>query len=266
MLGLSNCPSCGFENPQSAQFCSGCGEPLITRCRMCGGDNALIAQFCRHCGAELAAVTVGMPFNRVRLWREVFEEIGWSRWREFKAKDWAAVQARQLPVDIDDREEPWIFASRLDGSSVTASFKPLSILLYQRDSRNLGDFRFQLTDGFSMNRHEAGLLIATRNRIAVLSTKSDKGYVWRYGDLSSHKYFEGPGPAGLIVKHSDGESMLVSFKLPRVGLIDVMASLTAPDSFSKALTYDGMLSKRADEVGFRELLDLFFTEAIAESK
>ncbi|MEM2673592.1 MAG: SPFH domain-containing protein [Candidatus Bathyarchaeia archaeon] len=50
------CPKCGFQNPQTAKFCSNCGAPLqatgIT-CPKCGAINPAGAKFCINCGVPL---------------------------------------------------------------------------------------------------------------------------------------------------------------------------------------------------------------------
>jgi hypothetical protein len=58
-----NCPSCGAENTQAANFCSNCGFALVDNagtaigsaeeapCRQCGAPVPLGAQFCGNCGA-----------------------------------------------------------------------------------------------------------------------------------------------------------------------------------------------------------------------
>ena len=49
------CSSCGFDNPERARFCAGCGIALASSCPACGfavqGDH----QYCAACGHRLAA-------------------------------------------------------------------------------------------------------------------------------------------------------------------------------------------------------------------
>jgi membrane protease subunit (stomatin/prohibitin family) len=50
------CPKCGFQNLQSAKFCSNCGSPLQVggiNCPKCGTFNPAGAKFCINCGSPL---------------------------------------------------------------------------------------------------------------------------------------------------------------------------------------------------------------------
>jgi len=58
------CGSCGTLNPESAKFCSSCGQGLapapapagaVVACANCGTNNAANAKFCSNCGQSLAA-------------------------------------------------------------------------------------------------------------------------------------------------------------------------------------------------------------------
>lgn len=51
------CPKCGFQNPQTAKFCSNCGTPLRTPgpvCPNCGTINQAGAKFCTNCGQKIS--------------------------------------------------------------------------------------------------------------------------------------------------------------------------------------------------------------------
>jgi len=51
------CPKCGFQNPQTAKFCSNCGAQLQAAgptCPKCGTANPAGAKFCMNCGEKLA--------------------------------------------------------------------------------------------------------------------------------------------------------------------------------------------------------------------
>jgi class 3 adenylate cyclase/tetratricopeptide (TPR) repeat protein len=47
------CPKCQAENPDSAKFCSECGNKLEIRCPECGKVNPLGSKFCNECGHNL---------------------------------------------------------------------------------------------------------------------------------------------------------------------------------------------------------------------
>jgi membrane protease subunit (stomatin/prohibitin family) len=55
------CPKCGFQNPQTAKFCSNCSASLQTpaagsvTCPKCGASNTPGAKFCNNCGNPLQA-------------------------------------------------------------------------------------------------------------------------------------------------------------------------------------------------------------------
>jgi class 3 adenylate cyclase len=55
------CPSCSFENPNEAKFCSNCGQPLARACPNCGQTVSATAKFCNNCGFNLAAATATAP-------------------------------------------------------------------------------------------------------------------------------------------------------------------------------------------------------------
>ncbi len=52
-----NCPSCGFDNRETAKFCGDCAEPLSASvdCPSCGTENARGQRFCDECGQALSA-------------------------------------------------------------------------------------------------------------------------------------------------------------------------------------------------------------------
>ncbi len=48
------CANCGIENPRTAKYCKGCGQPTANvACANCGATNTRWAQFCEECGAKL---------------------------------------------------------------------------------------------------------------------------------------------------------------------------------------------------------------------
>ncbi|NVK40066.1 MAG: AAA family ATPase [Oceanospirillaceae bacterium] len=48
------CASCGFENPQDANFCDQCGTPLPRRCPHCDHELRPGGRFCGYCGKPLS--------------------------------------------------------------------------------------------------------------------------------------------------------------------------------------------------------------------
>jgi predicted ATPase/class 3 adenylate cyclase len=48
-----NCPNCQTINPESARFCSNCGQSLTLNCPNCSTENSLDANFCSNCGEQL---------------------------------------------------------------------------------------------------------------------------------------------------------------------------------------------------------------------
>ena len=67
LRGLSKCPNCGAELPQSALFCSACGarQPQpespapADACPNCGAPNEPGHRFCAACGAALSDAPSG---------------------------------------------------------------------------------------------------------------------------------------------------------------------------------------------------------------
>ena len=55
------CPKCQFENPESAKFCSECGNKLETTCSACGKMNPLSSKFCNECGHEITIISPKQP-------------------------------------------------------------------------------------------------------------------------------------------------------------------------------------------------------------
>ncbi len=49
------CQNCLAENPQGANFCIRCGNPLQRRCEKCSYDNPANARFCAQCGIPFHA-------------------------------------------------------------------------------------------------------------------------------------------------------------------------------------------------------------------
>ena len=48
------CPKCQFENPDDAQFCIECGNPIEFHCPQCGAITPVTGKFCKACGYNLA--------------------------------------------------------------------------------------------------------------------------------------------------------------------------------------------------------------------
>jgi class 3 adenylate cyclase/tetratricopeptide (TPR) repeat protein len=55
------CPKCQFENPESAKFCSECGNKLEIRCPECEKVNPLGSKFCNECGRTLTFLVSPPP-------------------------------------------------------------------------------------------------------------------------------------------------------------------------------------------------------------
>jgi eukaryotic-like serine/threonine-protein kinase len=47
------CPACGHENPNDADFCEECASDLVRPCPACGTTNTPAAKFCKRCRAAL---------------------------------------------------------------------------------------------------------------------------------------------------------------------------------------------------------------------
>ena len=47
------CPKCQFENPDDAQFCIECGNPIEFSCPKCGAITPATGKFCKACGHNL---------------------------------------------------------------------------------------------------------------------------------------------------------------------------------------------------------------------
>jgi class 3 adenylate cyclase/tetratricopeptide (TPR) repeat protein len=50
---VTECPSCGAENPAGKRFCGDCGTALAVSCSVCGAENPPEKKFCGDCGAPL---------------------------------------------------------------------------------------------------------------------------------------------------------------------------------------------------------------------
>jgi class 3 adenylate cyclase/tetratricopeptide (TPR) repeat protein len=48
------CPKCQFENPDDAQFCIECGNPMEFHCPKCGAITPSSGKFCKSCGHNLS--------------------------------------------------------------------------------------------------------------------------------------------------------------------------------------------------------------------
>lgn len=71
------CPHCQTNNPDSARFCSNCGQELVRKCSNCKSTLAPDALFCMHCGQpvkkqsqvddnRLSRLTAGVPGSLVQ--------------------------------------------------------------------------------------------------------------------------------------------------------------------------------------------------------
>ena len=47
------CPKCQFENPDDAQFCIECGNPIEFHCPQCSAITPATGKFCKACGHNL---------------------------------------------------------------------------------------------------------------------------------------------------------------------------------------------------------------------
>lgn len=52
-LGDLICPNCSFVNPQAAQYCGECGQPLYHTCPRCGTQNRMEIHYCFKCGENI---------------------------------------------------------------------------------------------------------------------------------------------------------------------------------------------------------------------
>ncbi len=55
------CPSCGFDGPEGARFCAGCGSPVALACPACGAPASAGHKFCAACGTALQPATARPP-------------------------------------------------------------------------------------------------------------------------------------------------------------------------------------------------------------
>ncbi len=55
------CPKCQFENPDDAQFCIECGNPIEFHCPQCGAITPAIGKFCKACGHNLTIPSELLP-------------------------------------------------------------------------------------------------------------------------------------------------------------------------------------------------------------
>ena len=55
------CPKCQFENPDDAQFCIECGNPIEFHCPQCGVITPATGKFCKTCGHNLAIPPEPLP-------------------------------------------------------------------------------------------------------------------------------------------------------------------------------------------------------------
>ena len=55
------CPKCQFENPDDAQFCIECGNPMEFQCPKCGAITPTTGKFCKACGHNLTLPSEPAP-------------------------------------------------------------------------------------------------------------------------------------------------------------------------------------------------------------
>ena len=71
---MSGCGQCGFENPDYARFCMGCGAGLLVICPSCGDAIATGARFCPSCGVVISS-TVGSGEEMIKLVTILFADV-----------------------------------------------------------------------------------------------------------------------------------------------------------------------------------------------
>ena len=73
-----HCPSCAHSNPDTAQFCANCGEPVSRHCPACNAVVALTQNFCSSCGNALttgALASTGSDEGERRQATVVFSDL-----------------------------------------------------------------------------------------------------------------------------------------------------------------------------------------------
>jgi class 3 adenylate cyclase/predicted ATPase len=57
------CPKCQVENPDDAQFCIECGNPMEFNCPKCGAITPTTGKFCKACGHNLSTSSESTPID-----------------------------------------------------------------------------------------------------------------------------------------------------------------------------------------------------------
>ena len=215
MFATIHCSNCNYESSLFGQFCSNCGHALTSSCRVCGEDNVIPAKFCRTCGVELTSASVGLLLDRAMAWREQFRKMGWWEWySDFKEDHWNLIKSQNVPTDVNERHEPWVFGCVADGKTM----KPEHLYVNAKDFGTTGTFGY--TNPF---------VVATRCRIGIFNPKLKTAQVWSYTDLKEYQYSGGDVTIGT----HKGDKIRMLLKVPTAGLLDVATALAATDPVAR---------------------------------
>ena len=55
------CPNCQTDNPEEADFCIECGNPIEFHCPKCGANTPRKGKFCMKCGHNLTIPSAPAP-------------------------------------------------------------------------------------------------------------------------------------------------------------------------------------------------------------
>lgn len=276
-----HCSSCGFENATGSLFCGSCGKSLTVKCRVCYVDNLNEAKYCRRCGAEIAAAPIGLPLDHAMAWRETFDKVGWQQWSAFNEYDWERVMTQGVPTNVDEKHEPWIFATSLSSSD----YHPFDVEFGDSKSkRRAFDFWFAdkevqshpLLERKYKKGEKRPWFVATRCRLSVLVPKCDLALTWWYRDISAFKIYPkkmrysgiGLGMDGtvLAIVHSSGAYVALAFKVPSPGMFDYFAATTFSDPVSRAVGAERIAAKADSRRSFEELLTEFAKDIVVRIK
>ena len=267
------CPNCGTPNPISNRFCMKCGANLITQCPRCGEEIFIGAEFCGNCGVQVETATplLGLPIDKVKVWREIFASFNWLLSAEEESElvqIWNSKSA-ELGIDpVDLAQEPTIFAAAVDKK---VKFGIRSAWVARPGRLTSGTWKPEWGT-------EDGLLWATSWRFLLLGIEhrllKGRGQAWYfvlpYEDLVSFKVWSlgrvlsaltsGIPKSGIELKRKDDYQLLMHTEVPRPGLLDLAALMTAQDPAVKSFAIADTRDKQQIAEAFTEILKRFFEE------
>ncbi len=280
------CPKCGSALSSLARFCGSCGSSLTKKCSVCYAESGLSSDFCGNCGARFEGMVGGIPLERALDWRKGFKQAGWwtlpqgslvlgffgDEVKDARTITRDLLKKEDLPMDPDDRYEPWLFCARVS-PGVNWAIDRIRFIGRQ--------------DSVVWPNPSIEYLVATRTRVLLFRVSKDQEVLlhWFYTDMTgvtqdretftlefaSGRYQSNRHDESKLIEHygRDLKASGIQFKIKTSGprFVD-MAFLMGHtvsgkgDEVYHLAAASNIASSRQAQVDFLEVFSTFFNEVI----